>query len=65
MLSRVHQIAPDYPPAYHQGGRALQRLNRLAEARTLLSQGIPIARKLGNLHASGEMTELLESLEIE
>src|SRR5947208_1279774 len=51
------QRAPNYPPAYHQGGRALQRLNRIAEARTLLSQGIPMAIKQGDHHTAGEMTE--------
>jgi Flp pilus assembly protein TadD len=55
--------APDYPPAYHQGGRALQRLNRIAEARSILQQGIPIAQRLGDFHAAGEMTELLASME--
>jgi cytochrome c-type biogenesis protein CcmH/NrfG len=54
---------PNYPPAYHQGGRALQRLNRIAEARMLLQQGIPIAQKQGDHHAAGEMTELLQNLE--
>jgi predicted Zn-dependent protease len=57
------QAVPNFPPAYHMGGRALQRLNRIAEARTLLLQGIPIAEKQGDLHAAGEMTELLQSLE--
>ena len=54
---------PNYPPAYHQGGRALQRLNRSVEARALLSQGIPIANRQGDAHAAGEMAELLESLD--
>ena len=57
------QVAPQYPPAYHQAGRVLQRLNRLAEARAVLSQGIPIAGKQGNAHAAGEMMELLQSME--
>jgi predicted Zn-dependent protease len=56
-------VVPNYPPAYHQAGRALQRLNRIAEARALLSQGIPIAQKQGDHHAAGEMMELLQSLE--
>src|SRR5450432_2258817 len=56
------QVAPNYPPAYHQGGRTLQRLDRIAEARALLTQGIPIAEKQGDSHAAGEMTELLHSL---
>ena len=56
------RLAPDYPPAYHQGGRALQRLGRISEARALLSQGIGLAEKKGDLHAAGEMTELLQNL---
>src|SRR5436309_438160 len=56
-------VAPNYPPAYHQGGRALQRLNRIAEARALLAQGIPVAQQQGDHHAAGEMSELLQSLE--
>lgn len=57
------QRSSEYPPAYHQAGRALQRLNRLDEARALLRQGIPVAQKQGNAHAAGEMMELLESLD--
>lgn len=57
------QITPHYPPAYHQAGRALQRLNQISEARAILSQGIPIAQGQGNQHAAGEMMELLQSLE--
>lgn len=57
------QATPNYPPAYHQAGRALQRLNRITEARALLAQGIPIAQKQGDHHAAGEMMELLQSLE--
>lgn len=57
------QIAPDFAPAYHQAARTLQRLNRLAEARALLAQGVPVAEKQGNYHAAGEMTELLQSFD--
>lgn len=56
-------VAPDYPPAYHQAGRALTRLNRISEARTVLQKGIPVALKKGDTHAAGEMEELLNSLE--
>jgi Flp pilus assembly protein TadD len=54
---------PDYPPAYHQAGRALQRLDRISEARDILMQGIPVAQKQKDLHTAGEMMELLQSLE--
>src|SRR5262245_18621160 len=56
-------MSPQYPPSYHQAGRALQRLNRLDEARTVLEKGIPIALAAGDSHAAGEMQGLLESLE--
>lgn len=54
---------PDYPHAYHQGARLLQRMNRVAEARDWLERGIPIARKKGDDHAAGEMQGLLEGLD--
>lgn len=57
------QVVPNYPPAYHMAGRTLQRLNRVADARAILLQGIPIAQKQGDHHAAGEMAELLQSLE--
>ena len=57
------RVVPNFPPAYHQGGRTLQRLNRLADAKALLARGIPIAERKGDMHAAGEMSELLQSLE--
>ena len=59
----VIDLALNYPPAYHQAGRALQRLNRLTEAREVLEKGIPLALAQGNGHAAGEMQELLENLD--
>ena len=55
--------APNYAPAYHMAGRALQRLGRLSEARALLQEAIPVALKAGNTHAAGEMQELLDNLD--
>src|SRR5262245_77134 len=60
---RLIAIDSKYSPAYHMAGRALQRLDRTAEARALLEQGIPIALTKGDTHAAGEMQGLLESLE--
>jgi predicted Zn-dependent protease len=54
---------PDYTPGFHQAGRALVRLNRLAEAREVLGKGVQVALKANNEHAAGEMQELLLSLE--
>jgi len=61
-FQEVFELSPDYAPAYHQGGRALQRLNRVDEARDVLLRGIAAARMTGNDHAAGEMQELLENL---
>lgn len=63
VFEQLVTLAADYPPGYHQGARALVRLNRIAEARTLLQRGIPAALNQGNQHAAGEMQELLQSLE--
>jgi hypothetical protein len=38
-------------------------LDRVAEARAILLRGIPIAEKKGDLHAAGEMNELLQTME--
>jgi tetratricopeptide (TPR) repeat protein len=55
--------SPDYAPAYHQQGRALSRLNRIAEAREVLQRGIPVALRRGDAHAAGEMQGLLETFD--
>jgi predicted Zn-dependent protease len=54
---------PDYPPGYHQGARALQRLDRIAEAQDVLRRGIPVALARRDTHTAGEMQQLLELLE--
>jgi len=53
---------PDYVPAYFQKGQTLAERGRTDEARGVLTQGIQIARKVGDGHAEREMTEFLESL---
>jgi Tfp pilus assembly protein PilF len=54
--------APNYPPAYHQAARALQRLDRVAEARSMLQRGIPTAFAQNDAHTAGEMQQLLDYL---
>lgn len=53
---------PDYVAAYYQYGQFLARLNRLLEARKLLSEGIVVAQRSGDIHARDEMQGLLNSL---
>src|SRR6185436_989840 len=53
---------PPYVPAFFMAGQQLVRLARIDEARTILRDGIAVARTQDNLHAAGEMTEFLASL---
>jgi Flp pilus assembly protein TadD len=55
-------VAPDHVAAFHQAGRALNRLGRTDEARSVLQQGIAVARRKNDDHAAGEMAELLTHL---
>lgn len=61
-LDRVVTVDPDYVPAYFQKGQILARLERTEEARSSLQSGIAVARKVGDDHAVGEMTEFLQGL---
>jgi Flp pilus assembly protein TadD len=62
-FEKLFAVAPDFPPAYHMAGRALQRLGRIDEARAVLQKGIPAALARNDSHAVGEMEALMESLE--
>jgi hypothetical protein len=49
-------------PSFLMAAQLLVELDRIAEARTALRDGIEIARRQGEAHAAGEMSELLASL---
>jgi hypothetical protein len=51
-----------YVPAFFMAGQQLARLGRIDDARQVLTAGIAAARKQGNAHAEGEMTEFLSGL---
>jgi tetratricopeptide (TPR) repeat protein len=53
---------PEYVAGYYQYGQLLGRLGRPDEARKLLSDGIVIAQRSGNVHARDEMQAALHSL---
>ncbi len=61
-LSELAQNDPPYVPAFFMAGQQLARLDRIAEARTVLRDGIEQARTQGDSHAAGEMSEFLASL---
>jgi predicted Zn-dependent protease len=52
---------PDYVPAYLQGGQALLRLGRNAEAMAVFQKGIETARRQGDAHAAQEMQGFVEA----
>jgi tetratricopeptide (TPR) repeat protein len=51
-----------YIPAYFRAAQMLAGVDRVEEARALLRDAIPIARRVGDLHAAGEMSEFLAQL---
>ena len=53
---------PEYVPGYFQFGQLLSRLGRQQEARKLLSDGIVVAQRAGDMHARDEMQAALTSL---
>ena len=53
---------PDYIAGYYQFGQLLGQLGRLDEARKLLSDGIVVAKKAGDVHARDEMQSALTLL---
>lgn len=62
-FEQLLQTTPDYVPGYMQAGRALARLNRVEEARTMFQAGIAAASQKGDQHAAEEMAGFLEGLE--
>lgn len=53
---------PPYVPAFFMAGQELARLERFDEARGFLRDGIEHARRAGDAHAAGEMSEFLAGL---
>jgi len=64
-LALLRGLMADQPPHVHsflRGAQLLIKLDRIADARDALRAGIELARQQGELHAAGEMGELLASL---
>jgi cytochrome c-type biogenesis protein CcmH/NrfG len=53
---------PDYVPGYQMYAQSLAQNDRAEDAKTILSQGIQAATRLGNQHARSEMEALLSDL---
>jgi hypothetical protein len=64
-LEVFRSLTRDQPPhvaSFFRGAQLLVKLDRIGEARAALRDGIEEARRQGDLHAAGEMGELLASL---
>lgn len=62
ILTDLIESDPPYVAAFFMAGQQLARLDRVAKARDLLRVGIEEARRQGDTHAAGEMSEFLASL---
>jgi len=64
-LALFQDLIADQPPHVHsflRGAQLLVKLDRIEDARAMLREGIEAAREQNELHAAGEMGELLASL---
>jgi predicted Zn-dependent protease len=62
-FEEMEQKFPDYIPQYLMHAQLLVESGDGPRAAELLRRGIPIAQKVGNGHAAGEMQQLLQTLE--
>lgn len=62
LLEQLTTDDPPYVPAFFMSAQQLVSLQRIEEGRTFLRTGIEEARKQGDSHAAGEMSEFLASL---
>ncbi len=61
-FATLHEKNDTYVPAYLMHGQLLNALGRVDEAKSVLQRGIEVAQRVGNAHALGEMSELLDSI---
>ena len=62
LLNELAAGDPPYVPAFFMAGQQLTRLDRVEEAREVLTRGVMAARAAGDAHAAGEMQEFLHTL---
>jgi tetratricopeptide (TPR) repeat protein len=62
LLLELTRDEPPYVPAFFRSAQILADEQRTAEARSFLRDGIETARAQGDLHAAGEMSEMLADL---
>lgn len=58
----IIEFDPNYTAAYFHGGQALERLDKIEEARALYASGVDACTRTGNAHARSEMQAALDLL---
>jgi Flp pilus assembly protein TadD len=58
------QQDPDYAAAYFHAGQALEKLDRVDEARSVYQQGIEVTTRKGDLHTRSEIEAALSLLPV-
>jgi tetratricopeptide (TPR) repeat protein len=61
-FQRLLASNPDYTNGYFMAAQTLVRADRVAEARSLLQQGVECARRTRNQHAMSEMEGMLDEI---
>ncbi len=62
---RLRQADPDYVGLYYHLGKLLERMEQPARALDAYTQGVAVARKIGDLHALSELNSAKMDLEME
>ena len=57
---RILADDPDYQAAYYHAGKALERLGKHDDARTIYAQGIEVSFRTGDAHARSELEAAIE-----
>ena len=53
---------PDYAAGYYHGGRTLEKLGRIEEARGMYERGIAVTSRTGDAHTRSELQAALDLL---
>ena len=59
---KLWELHPDYAAAYFQAAQVLTKTGETEEARQVLTKGIEVASRGGDLHIKSEMEAALEEL---
>ncbi len=61
-FARLIELDPNYSSAYFHGGKILERLGRLDDARAMYERGVAACQRAGNAHALSEMQGALDEI---